>query len=206
MEEFVPDYVTTPPTIGCLAAVNASLWCIVADAEVGRAWLGGSGEDPNDDFNRAMQHCSVPGAPIRIGEAEGAICTVGSCGMSNVWRIPNGIALLAHFYATDDEDSEESWQAMASRSVNIPAKASKCWASITVSSGCLALMIPYLAGHYSDEDILRAAEAECALHSPEEDLLLISVPNGRYEVWVDELNHEDDLGLFESRVRIAHAE
>lgn len=205
MEEFVPSYTTTPPTIGCLAAVNASLWFIVADAEVGREWRGGSGDDPHDDFTRAMEYCALAGAPISIGEAEGAVCTLGSCGMSNVWRAPDGITLLAQHYAEGDDDSEVVWQGLASRSVEIPSTSSKLCASVVVSSGCLALMLPYVAGTYTQADIERASKTEHVLHSPDEDLLLISVADGRYDVWVDELVHEDELGMFDVRVRIVRA-
>ena len=106
MDEFVPPHATEPPTIGCLAAINASLWCVVADAEVGRGWKGGSGDDPDDDFTRAMAFCGVAGASISIGEQQGVVCTVGGCGMSNIWRSPEGLALL-DYYVEDgvDEDS-----------------------------------------------------------------------------------------------------
>ncbi len=203
MDEFGSTHTTVPPTIGCLAAVNASLWCVVADAVVGRSWKGGSGEDPNDDFTRAMAFCEEAGAVISIAEQEGVVCTVGGCGMSNIWRTVNGLVLLDYYAGDDvDEDSAKTWAAMASRAVDIPSVGSEHCGTVEVTSGCLVVMLPYVAGDYSDADIARAVRSTTSLHSADEDQLLVPMPNGRYDIWVDELEQDDELGMFESRVRI----
>lgn len=206
MHEFTPTHLTAPPTIGCLAAINASLWCVVADAQVGRGWKGGSGEDPDDDFTRAMALCEVPGAPITIAQGGGVVCTVGGCGMSYIWHTPKGLALLAYYTGDEvDEDTAETWDALASRAVDLASGTSTCCGELEVTSGCLVMMLPYVAGEYSQADIARAAKSSHSLHSDEEDQVLIPMPNGRYEVWVDELEFADELGEFETRVRIISA-
>lgn len=209
MNEFVPTHPTRPPTIGCLAAVNASLWCVVADADSGRGWKGGSGDDPddpNDDFTRAMEFCEDPGGVIAIAGRQGVVCTVGGCGMSNIWRTPEGIALLEYYPEDDvDEDSADTWSAMASRAVDMLSAGSEHCGTVEVSSGCLVLMLPYVAADYSEADIARAAKSAGALRSADEDLVLVAMPDGRYDVWVDELEHEDELGMFEARLRIVRA-
>ena len=171
---------------------------------------GGSGDDPGDDpaddFTRAMEFCEEPGAVISIAGRQGVVCTVGGCGMSNIWRTPEGITLLEYYPEDDvDEDSADTWSAMASRAVDMPSAGSEHCGTVEVTSGCLVLMLPYVPGHYSEADIARAAKSASALHSDDEDQVLVAMPNGRYDVWVDELEHEDELGMFEARLRIVRA-
>lgn len=207
MHEFVPKHTTVPPTIGCLEAINASLWCVVADATVGRGWRGGSGDDPNDDFTRALAFSDGSGVIDIVGRS-GVVCAVGGSWMSHVWQTPDGIVLLSYYLEEGlDEDSVEMWSAMASRAVDLAAIKSQHCGSFEVTSGCLVLMLPYKPGDYGEAEIAKAVKSMTVLHSEDKDQVLVPMPNGRYEVWEDLLDgeREDDVGDFVARLRVVRS-
>lgn len=164
--------------IGTLSAVNASLWAVIADAAIAAAWRGNEG----DDFDRAL---AVEEGAIAIGKGKGYVAQIGVRGQSTVWRIPDGI-LLADYSIERKHEKQ-----LALRVAQWPApKKSVKLGTVTVTSGALALLLPYETGDFKTKG----------------DKLKVRLPNGRYVISSAPLgptaDHEDELGWYGQALRI----
>jgi uncharacterized protein YjbI with pentapeptide repeats len=206
------DGVKPAPAIGRFAADNASLWGIVADPTVTASWKGDEGYDHDSqrpgggvssknratDFGRAMD---LGEGTLAIGGEKAVLVTVGGCGVSEIWRIENGLALLAHFPADDfDGRGKKGVVELGKRVVGLPAAGkSRRLGRVEVRSGCLAFVLPYLKGEARPPDVRTAAKATKV--TPD-GLVLVPLANGSYDVFKEAIDHEDELGSYEARVRV----
>lgn len=195
------------PSVGTLCGANASCWFVVADANVARAWKGSVLNDdyeelPGTDFSRALK--SRKGT-IKIGSGQGVLADVGDCGCSNLWVDGTSWCLL-YSQASDDVDrrSKEGQRLIGMRVAQLPAKRKTKLARFDVRSGCMTLLLPYRASPFTEKQISGAKKSGKILGVPNDhDGLLVPVPNGTYEVTYEDLSHEDEVGSFYTRIRIA---
>ena len=196
---------STAEIIGEISAINAALWCIAADAEVARSWDGSKVDEhddplPGSDFARALE---LSAGPIRVGEGDGVVVQIGGCGTSKIWQTSTDVRLLEFFEGEADLESDEGLATITQGLMAVEAKRVEHIGTVEVSSGCMALLLPYTKAEYTVEEV-RAAAAKreaSAFHDGEQVLLPIS--NGQYEIFYELLDHDEPAGSFSARVRIA---
>lgn len=194
-------------SVGVLCGSNASCWFVAADAIVAREWKGSVMDDayeelPGTDFSRALRR--TEGA-LAIGEGAGVVAQVGDCGCSQLWTDGKAWYLLDGNPGDDvDWKSKQGLALVGNRVAQLKAKRTKTVAAFEVRSKCMTLLLPYAANPFTPKQIERAVKSGKVQGIPyDHDALLVPVPNGTYEVTYEALSHRDDLGQFNSRVRIA---
>ena len=194
--------------IGTLHGINAAIWFVAADAKVARAW-GGSilsdeyEEDPLSDFTRAMEFVDTKKARMPIGDGHGVVASVGDCGWSHLWKLEDGFALL-YDMPDDDIDRKDHIDEFGARVAQLPTVGRPLsLGQFEVSCGCVALMLPYRKGGFSEKQIAKAVKQGKVVNGSEHDYALVPIDNGLYEVWEEQLDHNDELGQFFTRIRIA---
>ncbi len=185
------------PVLGRIDAANAGLWLLVADAKLAAAWRGDEDEDEDDnDFARAEQASETGKLTLRVGEGHGLIVgDVGEHGFAFAYAIDDGVALLELGTVEDDFDESMGWKKLAkihgAHVLQLAAKRRAKLGTVTVTSGALALLLPYAK--------LRARGA---------DQLVLPLPNGTYEVFKEAFADPppiDEHGTYVGRVRIVRA-
>lgn len=218
----VDEHGPSADVIGSLHAESASLWFLAIDAQAAAAWKGDDGYDEDEDltldenisasncdFARAMKVADKKRPVLPVGSAQGVVATVGGCGWSHIWRIPDGIALLDYASGDDHDLGNKKTIGMLSRLVvQLPAKGKpKSLGTVAVKSGVLALLLPGQRGDIKPAQIAKAKAAngrKAVAANPSR--VLVALPAGDYEVLVDRLDVDDDsFGMLESRVRIVRA-
>lgn len=188
--------------IGRIDAINASLWLLVIDAEQAAAWRG---TEPSD-FDRAL---AVEEGAIKVGAHRGLICQVGIVGWSYVWRIKDGIALVMHNANghADKLSKPALLAALGARVAQFPvAKQQHRVGTVAVTSGCLALLLPYTDGRVTAKQLAKAKSGARALVPGRDgDRALVPLENGTYTVRSSSFaprGYEDELGSYDECIRI----
>ena len=187
-------------SLGRIDAINAALWFIVMDAEQVAPWRG---EDPAM-FDKAME---IESGAIKIGGNRGLVCQLGDCGWSYIWRIEGGIALVEHRGSGHFGKMPEAKRvaAMGARVAQLPIKKKVREGKVTVTSGCLALLLPYTSGSFTPKQLAAAKSSTKAL-VPGGDRALVPMKNGEYEVLWHQFgpteNYTDELGQYGCCLRI----
>jgi uncharacterized protein YjbI with pentapeptide repeats len=194
-------------SVGTLCGSNAACWFVVADANVAREWKGSHlNEDyeelPGTDFSRALTSRK---GEIKIGSGKGVLADVGDCGCSNLWLDGKSWCLLdARASADVDRRSKEGQHLIGTRVAQLPAKRTTKLGRFDVRSGCMTLLLPYREHPFTEKQIAAAKKSGKVLGVPNDhDGLLVPAPNGAYEVSYEHLSHEDEVGAFYTRIRIA---
>ena len=183
--------------LGSLWAINASLWALIADAGVAASWRGTVDEtDPKDDFQRAL---AKDDEAITIGKGKGFIAQLGDRGGSPIWKIPGGIMLA------DVNIDRKLEKQLHLRVAQWPApKHPTKLGTVKVTSGALAIMLPYESGVFTPA---QRAKAKKSVVKASESKLLVPLPNGKYVITTAPLgptdNYEDELGSYGHALRIA---
>ncbi|MFT3691951.1 MAG: pentapeptide repeat-containing protein [Kofleriaceae bacterium] len=169
-------------------SVNASLWVLIADAQIATAWQG----NESGDFDRAMK--VMDGGPITIGKGKGLIVPIGdSSGGSAIWKLANGVMLGD--YSIDDK------KAMNLRVAQWPVGKKTKLGKVQVTSGALVIMLPYAQG-------FAKVQKKVATNS-EDDAVMIPLANGTYAVTMVPFgptnDYEDEAGSYTHAVRIEKA-
>ena len=183
------------PVLGRIDAANAGLWLLVADAKVAATW-GGDEDEDGRDFARAEQASETGKPTLRVGEGHGLIVgDVGEHGFAFAYAIDHGIALLELGTVEDDFDESVGWKKLAklhgAHVVQLAAKRRSKIGEVTVTSGALALLLPY-----------------AKLRKRGSDQLVLPLPNGSYEVIKERFADPpltDEHGTYVGRVRIIRA-
>lgn len=179
-------------------AINAALWLLAIDGAAAAAWNG----TDEEEFDRALDEEE---GPFEVGESRGVLAQIGDCGWSWIFGIDGGFALTCQQRSGHAAKMPKAEYAKAlGRRVSqlpVPAKPDRI-GTFTVTSGCIALMLPYTRGDFT------AAQLEGArkkVVSAGGDRVLVPAPNGTYEVvahaWGPK-GYEDELGRYESVTRI----
>lgn len=204
--------------IGRFAAENASLWGLIADPTVAAAWKGDAGWVEDDaplksgvsmknratDFGRAMD---LEEGAIAVGREKAVIASLGGCGVSEIWRIDRGIALIAHFPSDGFDDlGKKGLVELGKRVTGLPTFGkSRRLGRVQVRSGCIALVLPYESGATKASEVEAAAKRAKATRT-RGGPILVPLPNGVYDVMTEAVGNavdfEDELGSYEARVRI----
>lgn len=180
--------------LGRIDAANAGLWLLVADAKVAAAWRGDEDDDESDsDFTRAEQASASGKRTIRVGDGHGLIVEdIGEHGFAFAYAIDGGVALLELGAVEDDFDESMGWKKLAkmhgAHVVQLAAKRRSKIGEVTVTSGALALLLPY-----------------AKLRKRGDDQLVLPLPNGTYEIVEEQFADPpptDVHGTYVGRVRI----
>lgn len=186
-------------SVGRIDAINASLWLVLSDGHAAREWHG----TDQGEFDRAM---ALEEGPITMGAQRGVVAQVGDCGWSHLWKLDDGLALLSHRPSghVTKMPKPKYLAELGARVAQMAAKAKfKRVGTLEVTSGCLALMLPYTDGSFSDKQ-LQAAKGKVVMHG--DDRALIPLPNGHYQVlWSDDSLDDDELGKYGNCLRIVQA-
>lgn len=182
--------------LGRIDASNAGLWLLIADAKVAAAWRGDDGED-DSDFARAERALESAKGTIRVGDGHGLIIAdIGEHGFAFAYAIDGGVALLELGVAEDDFDESMGWKKLAklhgAHVAQLPARRRSKVGKVTVTSGALALLLPY-----------------ATLRKRGEDQLVLPLPNGTYDVVREQFadpSPTDAHGAYLGRVKIARAD
>ena len=134
--------------LGTMYAPNASLWLVVADADVAASWRGSVDEtDPKDDFQRALE---TDDRRITIGAGAGVCVQIGHrSGWSHIFERAGepGIRLLDA--SIRDADRAARDRAIALRVGQWPITARpKVIGKVACPSGVMALMLPFRDGAF----------------------------------------------------------
>lgn len=188
--------------LGSIHAPNAGLWVLAIDAEAAAAW-GGDTQKPKDDFQRAL---GVSEGKIKVGKATGMIAQITDRGWSHVWEVDGGVALVDA--NVNIGKPKERDQAMALRVAQwAPIKPTKV-GSIAVTSGVLALLLPFRDGTFTAAE-LKKAKGGKVVEDAELDRILIPLPKGTYNILVHPFGptagYEDEIGEYTSVTRIVRA-
>ena len=198
--------------IGYLDGNATAFWLIGGDAHVLTRWQGQDGSSTGDgasDYDRALDVINEgDDARLAIGDASGMVIDVGEASASRVWVVDGGIALWTYRRAIGvDMTSPDVLRQLGDRIRTLPARGEPILiGSLAITSGCLGLVVPFLAGFTADE--VAATIASDTAQNISDGHLLVPVPNGNYDVLVDALGehhsawYEDTLGRYQTRVRI----
>jgi predicted DNA-binding WGR domain protein len=187
------------PVLGRIDASNAGLWLLVADAKVAAAWRGDEDEDEDEDdsdFARAERASETGKRTIRVGDGHGVIVEdIGEHGYAFAYAIDDGVALLELGAVEDDFDESIGWKKLAkihgAHVVQLAAKRRSKVGEVTVTSGALALLLPY-----------------AKLRKRGEDQLVLPLPNGTYAIFKERFADPpltDEHGTYVGRVQIVRA-
>ena len=182
--------------LGSLWSINASLWALIADADVAASWDGSvEGTDPKNDFQRAL---GKDDEAITIGKAKGFVAQLGDSGGSPIWKIPGGI-MLANVRV--DRKLEKQ---LHLRVAQWPAPKKKIkLGTVKVTSGALALLLPYENGAFTPAQRAKAKKTFVKVSSSK---VLVPLPNGDYVIATAPLgptdNYEDEVGSYGHALRI----
>ncbi|MDQ3368084.1 MAG: hypothetical protein M3680_21880, partial [Myxococcota bacterium] len=202
---------TTPATeIGYLDGGATAFWVLCGDASTLTRWRGeeGSSVDANaTDFARALDAIDEDGT-LEIGEGSGVAFEVGECGGSIVWQLPDGVAVWAYGWGTGvDRSSPDVRSQLGARVAGLPTQGEPRHAgTVTITSGCLALLVPFAAGCTAEQ--VEAVIASGAPHHVDQQRVLVPLSAGDYDILDERLapppafQHADDLGRYRNRVRI----
>ncbi|HEY0250728.1 MAG TPA: hypothetical protein VGC41_04345, partial [Kofleriaceae bacterium] len=181
--------------LGSLWAINASLWVLVADADVAASWRGSDEDNEDDDFHRALD---VEEGPIAIGKGKGFIAQLGDSGGTPILEIPKGI-MLAHVNIDRRLESQLNLRVAQWPAPKKPTKLG----TVKVTSGSLAVMLPYENGVFTPAQ--RKAGMKKVV-TAEDSKVLVPLPNGEYVISTAPLgpveNYEDELGWYGHAMRI----
>lgn len=189
------------PALARLDAPNASLWLLAIDARAAAAWTGSDGKD----FDRALD---VDEGPIDVGDAEGVIAQVGDSGWSHVWKVAGGVALIGHRRSghTRTMEPDALVQAVGRRVAQFPVGQTDTLGTLEITSGSLALLLPFASGTFTAEELAQGASAPVNAGA---ERVLVPLPSGTYQVLVHrfapEQGYEDELGAYGACVRIVKA-
>ena len=182
--------------LGSLWAINAGLWALIADAEVAASWRGSVDDtDRKDDFQRAL---AKDDEAITIGKGKGFIAQLGDSGGSPIWKISGGI-MLAHVNVDRKLEKQlhlrvAQWPA--------PKKKTKL-GTVRVTSGALALLLPYETGVFTPA---QRTKAKKTFVKASESKVLVPLANGEYVITTAPLgptdNYEDEVGWYGHALRI----
>lgn len=197
--------------LGSIYASNASLWLVVADAEVATKWRGAvDDDDPKDDFQRALK---IEDDHIAIGDARGVCVRIGFDAWSHVFASDgsSGVRLL-DARLTDDKAERDRGIALRMGQWKVTRKP-KVIGTFACPSGVVAMMLPYREGAFPPK--LRAKAVRGAfVGDPEHDRALVSMTHGpgiyevvRYPFRPEKgkgATYEDDLGEYGDVIEIAY--
>lgn len=183
----------TAAVLGRIDASNTGLWVLVADAKAAAAWRGDDGEKISD-FSRAEQALASGKLTLPVGDARGVIVSdIGEHGYAYAYKLDHGVALLELGVPEEDVDESIGWKKLSklhgAHAVQLAAKRSVKLGKISVTSGALALLLPY-----------------ATLRARGEDQLVLPLANGTYEVVKEQFADpppSDAYGAYVGRVRIA---
>lgn len=187
-------------SLGQLWASNAGLWLLAADASVAQRWRGAvDSNDPADDFQRAL---AIGDGALAIGDGEGLVIEIGDNAWTHVWEVDGGIALLDVNMQLDDR--AQLARELAARVAQWQSKTKpKALGQLEITSGALALMLPYRDGAFTDAQRRRAQTEPVG---DDEDRLLLALPNGTYKLWEQPFGptpaYEDEVGWYGSCYRL----
>jgi hypothetical protein len=185
--------------LGDVYGASGALSLILVDGARASEWPGQEGEE--DGRNRTLLN-ELENAEAGLG------CFAGGAGATTVWKIEDGIALM-EFYPEEDfeERSKKGRRQLGLRAAQLPARGkARREGSLVVESGCIAVMLFYADASGIDARALRRGAKR--LTAFDEHGVLVPLTNGRYDVLSESFGadgHEDELGLYESRVRIVRS-
>ncbi len=198
--------------IGYLDGNATAFWLVGGDAGVLTAWRGQDGSSTGDgrsDYDRALDVIDDgDDSRLAIGDASGLVIDVGEAGASHLWLVDGGIALWTYRRAIGvDGTSPDVRRQLGDRIRTLPTRGESIRVgTLAITSNCLGLVVPFLAGFTADE--LAATIASEIPQNISDGHLLVPVPNGDYDVLVDALGehhsawYEDTLGRYQTRIRI----
>jgi uncharacterized protein YjbI with pentapeptide repeats len=183
----------TAAVLGRIDAPNAGLWVLVADAKAASAWRGDDGEKTSD-FARAEQALASSKLTLPVGDSRGVIVSdIGEHGYAYAYELDDGVALLELGVPEEDVDESLGWKKLSklhgAHAAQLVAKRRAKLGKVTVTSGALALLLPY-----------------ARLRARGEDQLVLPLANGTYEVVKEQFAEpppSDAYGAYVGRVRIS---
>lgn len=199
--------------LGTMYAANASLWLVVADADVATRWRGAVDEnDKHDDFQRAL---GTDDDKIQIGDDTGVCVQVGHrSGWSHIFETVSvpGIQLLDASIRDDDRAARD--RAIALRVGQWPiTRKPEVIGKVVCRSGVLALMLPYCDGAFPSSMRKKVKPGVAVVQPQSHDRALVGMKNGpgiyeiaRYPFRPDKGkgDYEDDLGDYGSMLLITY--
>jgi predicted DNA-binding WGR domain protein/uncharacterized protein YjbI with pentapeptide repeats len=205
-EQTVKATGSAAPILGHLAASNASLWMIVADAEAAKGWRGAvDDDDKHDDFRRAL---NIEDAPIKIGEYKGICARIGFRGISSVFQVDGGVVLLDAQTHLDNRKAGEP--ELARRVAQWPKTKRSKIGTVNVPSGLVVLALPYREGMFSTAELAKARGGK-VVQDKAGDRILIPMKKGpgiytvsRYPFRAEpgKGEYEDDIGEYGDAVEV----
>ncbi len=100
---------------------------------------------------------------------------------------------------------DELIRAVGARVAQFPVKDPTRSGTLEIKSGCLALMLPYANGKFSEDELARGTKEPVGLG----DRVLVPLASGTYDVlgheFAPERGYEDELGMYGACVRIVKA-
>lgn len=201
------------PILGRIYASNASLWLIVADADVAQHWRGAIDDDnEDDDFQRALRESD---GSIEIGDDAGVRVEIGArSGWSHLFgSTDRGSSIrLVDAALHDDEDRSALDRAMALRMGQWPITTRpKRVGTFACRSGVVALMLPYTSGAFPRAMRAKAKPGKAIIEPREANRALVALKPGLYEVsryrFAPEKgrgDYEDELGEYGDVVEISY--
>ncbi len=164
--------------IGSLHAESASLWFLAIDAQAAAGWTGDEGHDYDEDpaqhddddddddpsdFARALKVQRRKHPVLAVGKEHGVIVSVGGCGWSWIWGLPDGIALLEYYPSHEVDERSAATRRQLAAVVHLPAKGKPAsLGRVHVRCGVLALLLPAEPGTFTPAEIRKAARASKA--------------------------------------------
>ncbi|MBL8912051.1 MAG: pentapeptide repeat-containing protein [Archangium sp.] len=202
------------PILGTLHAANASLWLIVADADVAQEWRGAIDEnDPRDDFQRALE---ARDGRIAIGAREGVRVTVGfRSGYSPLFASSEDASIRLVDASVQDRDRASRDRGLALRMGQWPIwTMPKTVGKFFSRTGVVALLLPYRDGAFPPKLRAKAVDG-AAVFDPERDRVLVSMKSGpgiyevsRYPFRPEKGrgDYEDDFGDYGNVIEISYCD
>jgi uncharacterized protein YjbI with pentapeptide repeats len=196
-------------SIGHISANDGPLNCILIDAADAGAWKGdrdgkaGAG-DSETDFDRAMQAADEGDLELRVGAATGLVVEACETGMSDIWSIDGGFALLEYLTKSAKLSDKEMKRALGGRVAQLPTKGKPVrLGKVTVRSGALALIAWHATGSFTPAQL---ASVQTGKAKSLGERAIVPLRRGTYQVFSDSLgDHEDDLGRYRSRLRVVRS-
>ena len=168
---------------------------LAIDASHLAAWDPEGGDDDEEEEADDDEN-----AEVAVGKGRGVRVEIGGCGSSEVLRAGKAFVMVEHFTGDDGADVEaELERAIAST----PTSEAVRLGSVKIETGVLALWPVVDAGEAPKPGVLAKVKVKGAARL--EHGTLIGVPNGRYEIWGEQLEIEGSWGSIGSRIRIVPA-
>lgn len=173
--------------LGEVASAGSSISVIAMDAERSRGWDARA----NDGSSAAlMEDLTGSGQGLQL---------VLQVPCAPVFETATGLALLEHYPPSSREPAPERLSVHAT-TTKAKGKKPRSRGTVHVRSGALALVQEHGSATDLDAESIRAA-AGAAKATTIDDVVLVPLANGVYEVFEETLDADDALGLVETRVR-----